>query len=322
LTDGFPPNAFVAVAAGGAPPWGQDFNGILRQITQWNQWQQAGAPIVYDAAFQTSIGGYPMGAVVQIGAGGPAFMSTVDNNAAVPASGAAGWMPLPTFGGNVTTVSGTGALTAQSAGLVLVNASSGNINITMPAVSGVNGLPLPFCFVRTDNSANSVTLIAASGDTFWPIQASSFSVSPLTSYQVKGDGSHAWWSVGGTNFAAINGSAIQAFNVAPASTVNQAVNLGQFASSLASSGYQKLPSGLIVQWGNVLTSAANTPYTWTFPIAFPNASLSVSVQSNDSSGPYATGIYTGVGPSYKASVQFTTADPGSSKNHICMAIGY
>src|SRR5262249_55866104 len=35
LTDGFPPLAFVPQSAGGCPPFGQDFNGILKQITQW-----------------------------------------------------------------------------------------------------------------------------------------------------------------------------------------------------------------------------------------------------------------------------------------------
>lgn len=43
-----------------------------------------------------------------------------------------------------------------------------------------------------------------------------------------------------------------------------------FGSSLAVSGYQKLPSGLIIQWGQVTGSAGGTTAV-TFPIAFPNA---------------------------------------------------
>jgi hypothetical protein len=51
---------------------------------------------------------------------------------------------------------------------------------------------------------------------------------------------------------------------------------GAFASSIVSSGYQKLPSGLITQWGSVLAGAnSNTPAT--FPIAFPNACLIISL---------------------------------------------
>ncbi len=45
-----------------------------------------------------------------------------------------------------------------------------------------------------------------------------------------------------------------------------------FGSSISVSGYQKLPSGLIIQWGTSTTtsSGANTP---TFPLAFPNGVL-------------------------------------------------
>lgn len=49
-----------------------------------------------------------------------------------------------------------------------------------------------------------------------------------------------------------------------------------FLSQLSTAGYQKLPNGLIFQWiqdGN--TKSANTTTTYTWPIAFPNALLSV-----------------------------------------------
>lgn len=63
----------------------------------------------------------------------------------------------------------------------------------------------------------------------------------------------------------------------------------EFASSVASSGYQKLPSGLIVQWGTttVTTSviAENNAFYYgtalaTLPIAFPNACLGSQVTVN------------------------------------------
>src|SRR5215831_7709747 len=60
--DGFPPLNFNPVGAGGIPPFGKDFNGILNAVSSWNQWQQAGAPIAWDSAFSTAIGGYPYGA--------------------------------------------------------------------------------------------------------------------------------------------------------------------------------------------------------------------------------------------------------------------
>jgi hypothetical protein len=47
--------------------------------------------------------------------------------------------------------------------------------------------------------------------------------------------------------------------------------------SLATSGYQKLPGGLIIQWGNANTSSsANVGLDVALPIAFPNATLIVT----------------------------------------------
>jgi hypothetical protein len=51
LTDGFPPLTFVPASAGGCPPFGQDFNGILKQLSLAARWGQAGGPIYYDSAF-------------------------------------------------------------------------------------------------------------------------------------------------------------------------------------------------------------------------------------------------------------------------------
>lgn len=61
-----------------------------------------------------------------------------------------------------------------------------------------------------------------------------------------------------------------------------AVNLGQFDNSLSTNGYQKLPSGLIIQWGRVANASRPVDGTAlgpiSYPIAFPNAVLSVNAQ--------------------------------------------
>lgn len=53
-----------------------------------------------------------------------------------------------------------------------------------------------------------------------------------------------------------------------------------FGASQSASGYQRLPGGLIIQWGTILTPAYNTANQFlrtpfAFPISFPNAVLSV-----------------------------------------------
>ncbi|EJJ0514123.1 hypothetical protein NHN47_002307 [Escherichia coli] len=56
---------------------------------------------------------------------------------------------------------------------------------------------------------------------------------------------------------------------------NQIPDMGSFMLSASAPGYQKLPSGLIIQWGAIdvpLTSQDTVTY---FPIAFPNRCLRV-----------------------------------------------
>lgn len=99
LTDGFPPLTFTPSGAGGCPPFGQDFNGILKQITQWAQWQSAGGPVFWDSAFSTAVGGYPKGATLQSSVlPGRIWFSTAENNTTNPddqTGAAAGWVALP-----------------------------------------------------------------------------------------------------------------------------------------------------------------------------------------------------------------------------------
>lgn len=110
LTDGFPPLNFVPVASGGVPPFGQDFNGILKQITQWAQWYSAGGPIVWDSAFSSAVGGYPAGALVASAVTvGILWISTADNNTSNPDTGGANWLKIDL----------TSALTAGDAKLTL-----------------------------------------------------------------------------------------------------------------------------------------------------------------------------------------------------------
>ena len=53
--------------------------------------------------------------------------------------------------------------------------------------------------------------------------------------------------------------------------------------STAANGYQKLPSGIIIQWGSV-AGVNSTPKSFTWPIAFPTAFLSGSLQNTGQQG--------------------------------------
>lgn len=66
--------------------------------------------------------------------------------------------------------------------------------------------------------------------------------------------------------------------VASTAFVQAQIAAGHLASK-SSNGYQKLPSGLIIQWGYAGTSTAGI--STTFPITFPNACLAVVAVSNN-----------------------------------------
>ena len=88
LSDGYPPLTMTPVGAGGVWPFGQDTNGILKEITSWLQWYQAGAPVSYDSSFSSTIGGYPKGAILQVsGSPGWYWLSTVNDNTSDPDTG-------------------------------------------------------------------------------------------------------------------------------------------------------------------------------------------------------------------------------------------
>jgi hypothetical protein len=100
LTDGFPPLSFQASASGGCPPFGQDFNGILKQVTQWGQWQAAGGPLVFDNTFAANIGGYPrQGTLSNATTPGCWWVSQIDNNLGNPDAGALNWLNTCALGG-------------------------------------------------------------------------------------------------------------------------------------------------------------------------------------------------------------------------------
>ncbi|WP_334166339.1 hypothetical protein [Achromobacter mucicolens] len=94
FTDGFPPLTMTPLAAGGVPPYGQDFNGILNFLSSAVRWAQAGGLYPYDAAFSTAIGGYPRGAVLAAATGSGRWVNTVDNNTTNPDTGGANWISL------------------------------------------------------------------------------------------------------------------------------------------------------------------------------------------------------------------------------------
>ena len=82
----------------------------------------------------------------------------------------------------------------------------------------------------------------------------------------------------GNSLTTINGN----FNILFEDIQNVQTSLS-FPASLKPNGYQKLPSGLIMQWGTG-NIPGPTGLAVTFPIPFPNACLNVSVTKHAPNG--------------------------------------
>lgn len=99
-------------------------------------------------------------------------------------------------GGNVRTISAGGVtLTADDAGLVLVNAS-GSFGITLPAANSAGGVPQRITLARTDSTANTITVQRAGSDTIEG--ATSINLLPGRRLTLQSDGSSGWSAVGGS----------------------------------------------------------------------------------------------------------------------------
>lgn len=76
----------------------------------------------------------------------------------------------------------------------------------------------------------------------------------------------------------LSGNAANALEAVPKQQLDTAITNLDFSSSIGLNGYQRLPSGLLIQWGQlpITTGSYSTITTLTFPIAFPNACISIT----------------------------------------------
>lgn len=94
---GFPPVTMTPLVAGGLPPQGMDMNGILYALSSSIGFSQSGGLPTFDEDFASTIGGYPLGAVLQSNDGASAYVSTIANNTtdfnSSPESIGTSWLP-------------------------------------------------------------------------------------------------------------------------------------------------------------------------------------------------------------------------------------
>ena len=294
LHDGFPPDTFIPISTGGVPPFGADFNGILNEITSITQWQQAGGFFPYDSTFSTAISGYPVGAIIQAANYQGFWLNTTNGNTTNPDTGGAGWTSLVFEGLQAITVTTTNVTVSQLQSaypiLVISGALTGARSLILPAVVG------QWIVQNNTTGAFALTVKTAAGTGIVAIQGQST--------YLYGDGTNIYFasSVGVASFNTRTGTVtLNATDVTTAlgyvpANINSPIFTGVPAAATASigtsttqlattafvnpgnshttNGYEKLSSGLIMQWG-VTGILSESEETISFPIAFPNVCLSM-----------------------------------------------
>jgi hypothetical protein len=188
------------------------------------------------------------------------------------------------FGGGLGSFSANTTLSVDDAGLVLVNASGGARTITLPAANALGGRPIRYQIEKTDSTANTVTVQRAGADTIEGATSVVLS-GQWASVTLVSDGVGAWVLLRPDIPAATSAVAgisrfASAAETDAGSLANVAVTpaaLGISARSFAASGYQRLPGGLIIQWGSVAPASRplESSVVVTFPIAFPTTVYTV-----------------------------------------------
>ncbi len=288
FTDGFPPLTMTPLAAGGVPPYGADFNGILNFLSAATRWGQAGAGYSYDPAFSAAAGGYPKGAVLLNAATDGFWISLADNNTADPDAGGSNWVPA--FNQGVAAVPALSnanvTLTPAQYAKPIISLSgtlTGNVQVIFPTnkqswlvVNNATGI-----FIVTCKTASGAGVVVPSGN----------------SVLIFGDGTSILTSTGIQASETQQGTA----KIATQGAVNTGTEDGLIVTpkklrfgvsmSLGTTGYLALPSwlgGIIFQWGGgsvTLNTPSGNYYTGNanvaFPLQFPNAAWRIFPSINN-----------------------------------------
>jgi hypothetical protein len=186
---GFPDITMTPEEAGGIPPAGQDFNGILYQITDILRYMQAGGQATFSSALSTAIGGYPVGALVLSNDGTNIYKNNVSGNTNNPNTVQTGWSVVDI---------GLKELLATSSGSDYIGMVTGTLTDYLAKQRGIDPRLPPYNYKPTNSLAvRSASLNAAFADAnsskLGIVLYGQFSVSPFslvghTEYAIYGSG--------------------------------------------------------------------------------------------------------------------------------------
>jgi hypothetical protein len=163
-------------------------------------------------------------------------------------------------GANVQVITSTpgSALPALSAGLVVVNATTGNITITLPASAALGGTVQHWRFARTDATTNTVSIAFHSGDTtLLGGLSGALSLGPVGTLDIVGDGTTHWMVVPSSGVAVFASAGTGNFTVPAGVTLVEADVTGGGAGSGSCGNGQGAGGG--GAGGNAIRNCTVTP---------------------------------------------------------------
>lgn len=297
---GFPPINMTALAAGGIPPFGQDVNGILFDVTTAIRYLEAGNSFPYDSTFATAIGGYNAGAVVSRTDGTGFWLNTVASNTTDPEAGGSGWVPGYTSGVASVTMTGSNVtLTAAQYGkpiIVITGTLTANLNLIFPNIAG--------SWVVINNTTGAFTITAKTSAGTGTV------VSGV--YQVVGDGTniYAFTSPAGI----VVGTAVSLTSGTQSDSATIPSNAKRFTINLYELQGSTIATNWIVQLRDSASTVKTTGYLGsasTFGVSTVNSTTGFMLASSVSTGSKLNGRLT-----------FELTDPATNTWSYTGSLGY
>lgn len=196
-------------------------------------------------------------------------------------------------------------LTAGDTGKYILASGSVSFSIALPLVASV---PEGACFGIGTNNAGLVTVQTQGSDKLYPLTGG-----PLSQFAM-GAGENVLLVKSGGSWIIASGTASNFFSTS-------------FGVSKSANGYQRLPGGLLFQWGTVIANASGVAAI-SFPMAFNNACLNVqltALSGGPDSGAIASssGIFTTTGgTAYAMRISSTLGNGPAPLSIHWLAVGY
>ena len=197
-----------------------------------------------------------------------------------------------------TAVNSSTTLDASAIGQLIVG-DAGTYTTTMPLA---NSVPPGSC----------IWFEGTSGIVTWLVQRQGTDI-------IDNNGGGTFFSLGTGGTAILESNGVGTWRIIGGSAALR--NAADFGASTASAGYQKLPSGLIIQWGSGIYGTATAV---SFPIAFPNICRQVIIGAGSYDGTQAAfQKVLAIAAYYQTTSGFTaSSSTGNGSSAAWVAIGF